>query len=115
MMLLIHRVEILKPQSTVVNRRLPSSTLPFAVGKWRWDMAEQRKIALFAEVHKVVRYLHDEGKCPTADRVTSLLSPTASKEWRTANAAVKAARHAIENGRCSPRIEHAHFTASTNL
>ena len=34
------------------------------------DMAEQRKIALFAEVHKVVRYLHDEGKCPTAERVT---------------------------------------------
>jgi hypothetical protein len=31
-MLLIHRVEILKPQSTVVNRRLPSSALPLAVG-----------------------------------------------------------------------------------
>jgi len=32
MMLLIHHVEILKPQSTVVSRRLPSSALPFAVG-----------------------------------------------------------------------------------
>jgi hypothetical protein len=57
-------------------------------------MAEQRKIALFAEVHKVVRYLHDEGKCPIAERVTSLLSPTTSKERKTANAAVKAARRA---------------------
>jgi hypothetical protein len=32
MTLLIHRVEILKPQSTVVNRRLRPSILPFAVG-----------------------------------------------------------------------------------
>jgi hypothetical protein len=30
--LLIHHVQILKPQSTVVNRRLRSSILPFAVG-----------------------------------------------------------------------------------
>jgi hypothetical protein len=32
MTLLIHRVEVLNPQSTVVNRRLCSSILPFAVG-----------------------------------------------------------------------------------
>ena len=32
MTLLIHHVEILKPQSTVVNRQSCSSTLQFAVG-----------------------------------------------------------------------------------
>ena len=70
--------------------------------RWRRDTAEQRKIALFEEVHKVVRQLHDQGKCPTAERVTSLLSPTTSKEWKTVNAAVKAARHEIQNERYSP-------------
>jgi len=37
-----------------------------------------------------------------------LLSPTASQEWRIVNAAVKAARRAIESERYSPRREHAH-------
>jgi hypothetical protein len=32
MTLLIHRLKVLKPQSTVVNRPLRSSILPFAVG-----------------------------------------------------------------------------------
>ena len=57
-----------------------SVTITSRYRRWRRDTAEQRKIALFEEVHKVVRQLHDEGKCPTAERVTSLLSPTTSKE-----------------------------------
>ena len=82
---------------------------------WRRDTAEQRKIVLFQEVHKVVRQLHHEGECPSAERVTSLLSPTTSKEWKAVNVAVKAARDAIENERYLPEDSKRISPRATNL
>jgi transcriptional regulator with XRE-family HTH domain len=65
----------------------------------RHEAAELRKINLLEEVRRLVRQLHDQGKCPSAERVTSLLSPDSSKEWKAVNATVKAARQEIENER----------------
>jgi hypothetical protein len=65
--------------------------------RWRHEASEQRKMRLFQEVRDAVSQLHDEGKCPTVERVMSLLPKTALREWKTLTAAVKAARQAIEN------------------
>ena len=64
---------------------------------WLHEAHEQRKVALFAEVSDAVRKFHREGKCPSIDRVTSLLSPNALKDWKTVAAALKAARQAFEH------------------
>jgi hypothetical protein len=63
----------------------------------RHDAHERRKMELFAEVRDVVRKLHKEGRCPSINRVTSLLSPSALKDWKAIAAAVKGARQAIQN------------------
>jgi len=62
----------------------------------RHEASQLRKARLMEEVREVVRQLHDQGRCPTVMRVTSLLPPTALREWRTLTAAVEAAREAIE-------------------
>ena len=64
---------------------------------WRHEASKLRKRDLFEEVRQLVRQIHDEGKHPTVGRVASLLSDTALREWKTLNAAVKAAKEAIEN------------------
>jgi hypothetical protein len=53
-------------------------------------------MSLFQDVRNAVRQLHDEGKCPSVERVMSLLPKTALREWKTLTT-VKAARQAIEN------------------
>lgn len=62
----------------------------------RHEASQLRKVRLVEEVREVVHQLHDQGRCPTVVRVTSLLPPTALREWRTLTAAVEAAREAIE-------------------
>jgi transcriptional regulator with XRE-family HTH domain len=50
---------------------------------WRHDAHERREMELFAEVRDVVRTLHNEGRCPSINKVTSRLSPSALKDWKT--------------------------------
>jgi len=73
------------------------ATLGSRYRTWRHEAHEQRKMELFAEVCETVRQLRNQGRCPSIGRVTSLLSPSTLKDWKTIAAAVKAAREAIEN------------------
>ena len=60
--------------------------------RWRHEASQLRNARLIEQVREVVFQLHAEGKCPSVNRVESLLPPTALRGWRALPAAVKSAR-----------------------
>lgn len=62
----------------------------------RKEASQHRRERLVAEVREVVRHFHRQGVCPTVMRVTALLHKATLKEWKALNAAVKVARHEID-------------------
>lgn len=61
----------------------------------RSETSHNRKTELHAEVAKIVRDLHQQGRCPSLDRVLAVLPPHILRERGTLAEALKAARRAL--------------------